>query len=215
MRGIGMKIVVLGPTGGTGEQVVRQAVAAGHDVTAVARRPEAVTEPGVDVRRGDVLDPGSLRGAFDGADAVVSALGSGAGRAPTELYSRGIRNTRGAMADVGVRRLVVLSAVPASRPAEKTFLERRLVHPLLHLLFGGGYDDMRRMEADLRAADDVDWTVIRPPRLLDRPATGTYRSSVDGPLRGATSIRRADLAAAVLAAVEDRALHGKVMVVAR
>ncbi|WP_232662151.1 NAD(P)-dependent oxidoreductase [Pseudonocardia sp. TRM90224] len=210
-----MKIVVLGPTGGTGEQVLRQAVAAGHDVTALARRPEAVAEPGVDVRKGDVLDPASLQGVFDGADAVLSALGARSGRAPTEIYSRGIRNVRAAMAEVGVRRLVVLSAVPASRPEEKTFLERWVVHRLLHLLFGGGYDDLRRMEADLRAADDVDWTVIRPPRLLDGPATGTYRSSVDGPLRGAADIRRADLAAAMLDAVEDRALHGKVMIVAR
>lgn len=209
-----MKIVVLGASGGTGTQVVEQAVAAGHDVTAVVRRPAAVDLPGARVLAGDVLDPATLDGAFEKADAVISALGSHSGRAPTEVYSRGTRNVRAAMAAAGVRRLVAVSAIPVSLPAEKTFADR-IVHAVLFRFFGGGYDDLRRMEADLRSADDVDWTVFRPPRLLDGPPTGTYRVAVEAPLPRATAIRRADLAAALLAAVDDPALVGKVVPIAR
>jgi uncharacterized protein YbjT (DUF2867 family) len=61
---------------------------------------------------------------------------------------------------------------------------------------------MARMEQRLRAAD-IDWTVIRPPRLRNTPGTGRYRAAANGPLRGAWSITRADLALAMLAALDD------------
>src|SRR3954452_4505756 len=167
-----MKLVIFGPTGGTGQQVVSQAVAAGHDVTAVARNPDAVTadRSRLQVVRGDVLEPASLDGVFDGAHAVLSTLGSHSGRKPTYVYSEGMRNIRAGMEKAGVRRVVAISAIPVSRPEDKSFVDRYIAHPLLSLFFGGSYDDLRRMEAELRTADDVDWTVVRPPRLKDGPA---------------------------------------------
>lgn len=211
-----MKMIVFGPTGGTGMQVVTQALAAGHTVTAVARRPEAVAtqHPQLRVVKGDVLEPASLTDAVKGADAVLSALGSHSGRQPTDVYSRGMKNIRAAMKEAGVRRIVALSAVPVSRPEEKSLLDRYLVHPLLGVFFKGSYDDLRRMEADLRAATDVDWTVLRPPRLSNKPARHQYRMAVDAQLEGAEDISRADLAAAMLKAVEDPSLVRKIVVVA-
>ncbi len=211
-----MKIAVLGPTGGTGRQVVKQALRAGHHVTAVARTPDALIDdhPNLRVRAGDVLDPASLEGAFDGAQAVLSALGSHSSRAPTILYSRGTANVRAEMRRAGVRRLLAISADPASPPEQKSLLDRLIVHPLLHLFFGGSYADLRRMEADLRAADDVDWTVFRPPRLRDGDATGAYRAAAEARLPRARAITRADLAAAMLAAIEDTSLLDKSVAIA-
>ncbi len=188
-----MKIVVLGATGGTGEQIVRQALAAGHHVTTLARRPNAVTVDHRNLRvvAGDVLDPAALPGALDGTHAVLSALGSHSGRAPTYVYSHGMTNIRAAMAKTGVRRVIAISAIPASPPQEKNLVDRLVVHLLLYRFFGGSYDDLRRMEADLRNADDVDWTVFRPPRLLDGAASGEYRTAVEKPLPHARDLTRA------------------------
>lgn len=211
-----MKIIVFGPTGGTGMQVVAQALAAGHAVTAVARRPEAVTtkHPNLHVVKGDVLEPATLTDALKGAEVVLSALGSHSGRQPTDVYSRGMKNIREAMKAAGVRRVVALSAVPVSRPEEKSFLDRYIVHPLLGLFFKGSYDDLRRMEADLRTTKDVNWTVVRPPRLSNKPAKHHYRMAVESQLKGAEDISRADLATAMLKVMEDQSLFHKVVVVA-
>lgn len=212
-----MKIVVFGSTGGTGAQVVEQALAAGHDVVAVARRPDALTtrHENLTVLQGDVLDPATLAGRLDGSEAVLSALGSHSGREPTTVYSQGMRNIRAAMGAAGVRRVVAISAVPVSAPSEKSFVDRYLAHPLLGLFFRGSYDDLRRMEADLQGATDVDWTVLRPPRLVDGPPTGTYRIAAGQQIAGARDIRRADLAAAMLDVVDDRSFFGTWAVVSR
>jgi putative NADH-flavin reductase len=210
-----MKLTVFGPTGATGEQIVRQALALGYEVTTVARRPEAValTDPHLRVVRGDVLDPASLGEGIVGADAVLSALGSRQANRPTTVYSTGTEAVLDAMRETGVRCFLGISAVPAEPEDQKSTLERYLVHPLLHLFFGGGYDDMRRME-DLLAASDRDWTVFRPPYLTNGASTGRYRIALDSPLPRARSVSRADLAAAMLAAVKDPALIGHAVTIA-
>lgn len=202
-----MRLVVIGPTGRTGEQIVRQGLAGGHEIIAVARRPDALPVSGARLRvlSGDVTDPATLRG-FRDADAVLSALGSRTYRRPTTVYSAGTEAVLAAMRDVGVRRFVGITAAPLAERRGSGLLSGYVVHPVLHQFFGGEYDDMRRME-EVLADSDRDWTVFRPPRLTDRTATGRYRISVDRPLRRAWSLARADLAAAMLAAVENGA-HG-------
>lgn len=223
-----MNITIFGGTGPTGRELIRLALAEGHTVTAVARNPAALADlqtrsaaasrpgPGeaaLTVRAGDVLEPDTLAGAVKGAEAVLSALGSRAGRAPTTVYSAGTAHILGAMRAAGVRRLVALTAAPMGRREERSAFER-LLDRGLYLAFGGGYDDMARMEDMLRThAGDVDWTVIRPPRLTNEPATGRYRSAVNSRLDGAWTITRADLARAMLAVVDDPAtVHAAVRV---
>src|SRR5262249_47537048 len=88
-----------------------------------------------------------------------------------------------------VRRLIVISAAPLAPDADKTVFERRVLHPLLHRFFGGGYADMGRME-QLLAESDRDWTIFRPPRLTDKPAAGHYRSAIAAHLPQARPRRR-------------------------
>lgn len=210
-----MRLVVFGSTGGTGEQLIRRALAAGHHVTPVARRPAAValTHPDLRVLPGDVLEPASLRGVIDGSDAVASAIGS-QGHGPTRVYSEGISNVRAAMRRARVRRLVMISAVPVSAPEQKTTLDRLLIHPLLHRFFGGSYDDLHRMEHGLLDATDVDSTVFRPPQLTDGPATGNYRTALDARLPRARPVSRSDLAAAMIASLADPTLIGHTVTIA-
>jgi putative NADH-flavin reductase len=199
-----MKLTILGATGGTGQQLVHAAIGAGHEVTAIVRRPDAITESGPQLRvvRGDLLDPQWTGEGIEGADAVLSALGA-TSRGATTVYSAGTAAVLKAMAGAGVRRILVVSAAPAG-PAQDRLTEEKIIHPILWQFFRGSYEDMRRMEQIL-AGSDTDWTVFRPPRLTDGPVTGKARIAVGKRLPGGRMVSRADLAAAMLAAINDPA----------
>ncbi|MCM3923902.1 SDR family oxidoreductase [Frankia sp. AiPs1] len=211
-----MKIAVVGATGRTGALVVEQALARGHRVTAVARRPEAVTarHDSLEVVGADVLDRDQLVPVFAGVEAVVSALGAAAGREPTTVYSAGTRNLLAAMRAAGIRTIAVISATPAGPRGELPFVQRRVMMPVLDRFFGAAYADMRRMEEILRASD-ADWIAVRPPRLLARPATGDYRLVAEAPLPKARSITYPDLATALLDVLDRRDLYRKAVTVAQ
>ncbi len=199
-----MQLTIFGGTGGTGEQLIHAALDAGHTVTAPARDPSKIRASHEQLRtiRADVLDPPSLDGTVDGADAVVSALGAPPGKEPITVYSIGVVNILEAMRRAGVRRFIGVSALPVTPRTEVSVLERLVVFPILYRFFGAGYADMARMEQLLRSSD-VDWTVVRPPRLTDGPATARYRTSVNQHLHRGRTISRADLAAAILRMLDD------------
>src|SRR5262244_3092724 len=126
-----MKIAVVGATGRTGLQVVEQALARGDDVIALARHPEALPPlgPGMASAAADALDRAVLAEALAGADAVVSALGIGASRQPTAVYSDGSASVLHAMDAHGIRKIAVISAVPAGPRVEQPFLQQRMSIP--------------------------------------------------------------------------------------
>lgn len=194
-----MQLTVFGSTRGTGAQVVRLALEAGHTVVAAAREPADVQAAHERLRtvRADALDPPSLAGSVNGAHAVISTLGTAGGRRPTTLYSAGVRNILDAMRAAGVRRFIGLSALPVTPRTEVALVERLVVYPILYRFFGASYADMARMEQVLRHSD-ADWTIVRPPRLTGGPRTGRYRTAANHHLRGARTISRGDLAAAIL-----------------
>jgi putative NADH-flavin reductase len=194
-----MKIAVIGAAGRTGRQVVRQALDRGHEVVAVARSPEKLNVAGdrLTVAAADVHDADALARAVVGADAIVTTYGAAAGREPTDVYSAGITNVLAAMDSGGIRRLAAISASPAGPRDEQPAALRLLVLPILERFFGGAYADLRRMEAVLARRDDLEWACLRPPRLLDRPATGAYRLDPK-PLPRSRSLTYPDLATALL-----------------
>jgi putative NADH-flavin reductase len=202
-----MRLVVFGATGGTGREVVVQALAAGHEVTAVARRPEAfdLQHERLRVARGDVLDAASAAAAIAGHDAVASAVGP-RDRGPTRIYSEGAANLVRGMRAAGVRRAVLVSAIGIDPEVDLPFpldlVMRFAVRPMLR----ESYADALRMEDELRGSD-LDWTIVRAPLLTKGPHTGRYRTSVATHLRHAVRISRADLADYVLALVPDASTH--------
>jgi putative NADH-flavin reductase len=203
-----MKIAVIGANGRTGRIVVKDALARGHEVVAVARTQE-VSVPADDNlinARADVRDADALKQALVGADAVISALGVGASRAPTDVYSTGVSNTLRAMESNGAAKLAVISAVPAGPWAEQPMLQRRIALPLLERFFGASYDDMRRMETILQETTDVDWISLRPPRLVNKPPKGAYRIDTR-PLAKARAITYGDLATALLDSLTRQDLY--------
>lgn len=207
-----MKLTIFAATGGIGRQVVEQALAAGHDVTAVVRNPGKMT---ADVRTvtADLAAPdqSALESAVGGADAVISGLG------PRRLSEAGItapgtRAIVSAMKARGVRRLVVVSAAPVGtvpspgRPNTPRhdpgdgFFMRHLLGPAIKFALRRHYADLAVMEDVLRESD-LDWTVVRPPRLTNGPRTGRYRTAIGRNLRRGARVSRADVADLMLASL--------------
>jgi len=194
-----MKLIVFGSTGGIGRQVVAQALDAGYQVTAVARRPEMITiqNERLQVVRGDALELTSFQQALTGQEVVVSALGI-LTKEPTVFYSSSMNNILQAMRTSGMRRLLCVSA-GATDPGG---WERWIIKPILWRLYGGMYIDLLRME-DAVKASGVDWTILRPPRLLDEPRTGRYRVALNKHLTFGFSVPRADVADFILTHLTD------------
>ncbi|MFD7387515.1 NAD(P)-dependent oxidoreductase [Streptomyces sp. NPDC059852] len=198
-----MKLTVFGATGGIGQEIVRQALAAGHEVTAVVRDPARlpVTGAGLEVFRADLTDPEAVRPAVAGRDAVLSGLGART-RKDAGITTRLTRTVLRAMEAEGTRRLLVVSAAPLGPAAPEDGPLDRTMHAVVSKVLKSVYDDLREMEAEL-ACSSVEWTSVRPPRLQDKPLGGAYRTVIGGtPPRG-RFIGRADVAHAMLAMTQD------------
>ncbi|CUW30453.1 MULTISPECIES: NAD(P)-dependent oxidoreductase [Streptomyces] len=197
-----MKLTVFGATGGIGRELVRQALDAGHEVTAVVRDPARLDVAGgrLEVVRSGLADAEELRGAVRGRSAVLSGLGARS-RKDAGVATRLTRTVIGAMEAEGVRRLLVVSAGPVGpAPADDGPLDRG-VRALVSAVLKDVYADLREMEAEL-ARSGTDWTSVRPPRLQDKPLTGRYRTVVGGfPPKG-RFIARADVAHAMLSMID-------------
>jgi putative NADH-flavin reductase len=201
-----MKLTIFAATGGIGRQLLDQAVAAGHDVTAVVRSPKKLSGEAVRVVTADLSapDPEVLESAVAGADAVLSGLGARSA-ADYGVAWRGTRAIVQAMRATGVRRIVVVSAAPIgtvpspNRPTPPKhdpgdgFFMRHLGARFAKTAFRKHYEDLARMEDILRDSG-LDWSISRPPKLTDKPLTGSYRVAYGQNIRRGFSISRADVA---------------------
>ncbi len=200
-----MKIVVFGANGPTGRLLTAQALAAGHHVTAVTRRPAEfpLTHAGLTIVEADVFDPDAVDAAISGSDSVLSTLGVPFGRQPITAYSAGTQHIASAMARHGLSRLVVVgsSAVDAEDSPEAGFFFNKVLQPFITRVIGKtAYDDMRRMESLVRATD-LNWTIMRASGLFDTSKVTDY--SVTENWTGGRFTARADLAAAMLQQLTD------------
>jgi uncharacterized protein YbjT (DUF2867 family) len=211
-----MKLTVFGATGGIGGHVVRQALDAGHKVTAVVRDPARfdLSHPALEVATvPDLTDPEAVRPVLEGADAAISGVGP-RGRKDGPVASNATRGILRAMEASGVRRFVAVSAVPVGAiPEGESFANRRIVLPFFSALLRDVYADLAAMEEEIRRST-TQWTVVRPPKLVNKPLSGTYRSVVGGNVPRGYSISRADTAHAMLAALDDPATLGQAVGVA-
>ena len=202
-----MRVTVFGANGRIGSHVVRQALDRGFTVTAVARHPihpdlrhralEVTTVPTLD-------DIDALAPVVRGSAAVLSCVGP-RGRHDGPVASTATRAILGAMHAEGVRRLVAVSAAPVGpAPDGDSFLNRRILLPAISALLKDLYADLRAME-DAMANSPAQWTVVRPPKLVNKPLTGRYRTAIGSSVARGYTISRADVAHAMLAAADDPA----------
>jgi putative NADH-flavin reductase len=200
-----MKIVIFGASGGTGQELVTQALAAGHEVSAFVRSPGSLPpRDGLRVIQGDALDRDAVVAAIAGQDAVLSALGART-LGKSDLLERAITYILEGMHAHGVRRLIVLGAAGALHDANRRqTLGRRIffrifASTMLRYPMADSAAQERRIESS-----DVEYTVVHPPRLLDTPRTGQYRVETDGLPPGGFQISRGDVAEFMLKQLTDR-----------
>src|SRR6266436_4183206 len=197
----GMKLVVLGATGGTGLEIVRKAIEHGHSVTAFVRSPERLKpfQDRITVTQGDLLNSAELERVIQGHDAVVSGFGPRVpvSKADANLLQQFAVALTSAMLRAEVRRVVVESVA---------FLFRDSIVPPAYLLgrilFPGIVADSSAME-DVFARSGLDWTIVRPPQLTDKPYTGNYRVREGHLPRFGLKISRADVADYMIKATQN------------
>jgi len=193
-------IIVFGASGGTGLEVVEQALEAGHHVTVLLRHPDkfSIRHEQLRVIQGDVLQPQTYENLFF---VVISCLGT-RNREPTTVYSEGMMNILTGMQKVDVTRIICLSAGAVVVPPNATFVMKFVIKYILQRLFKYSYADMLKMETVLKHSE-LNWTVIRPPRLLNGDKTGIYRTIINDYLPNMSSLKRADLAHYIIHHLDD------------
>lgn len=197
-----MRLLIVGASGRTGRLLTQRALERGHDVTAFVRDPSHL--PAADgplrVVVGDALSPEAVMEAARGQDAIISLLAPRP-RTNGRVYIEGTRNLANAAAQTGARRIIAVSAEGAGVGPEQLTLAYRLI---LHIpVVARLYPDIARMETELRARTDVDWTVVRPAVLTNGPRTGRWRTVVGQVVPGGLRLSRADLAEFLLEVAEQ------------
>lgn len=192
------RVLIVGATGGTGRQLVAQALERGLTVTALVRNPSMlrVDHPRLTVVQGDVLDMTSLEAAMHGQEAVLSALGHKRYFYPTRILSEGTGNILRAMETHRVRRLVCETSLGIGDSAGRMGLYYTLF--VLPLILPFYFWDKTRQERVI-AGSTVDWVIVRPAALTNGTKRGRLRhGSRVGSLIWTVRVSRADVAAFML-----------------
>jgi putative NADH-flavin reductase len=199
-----MRIVVLGASGRTGVPLVEQALDRGHEVVAFVRAREKLPAvlreaDGVTVVEGDAYTGDGIEEAVEGADAVVSVLGQSK-EGPDDLLTVAGDHVVAAMHDAGIERFVTLVGAGVREAGETVSFSGKVVGTVLKLVASEALADAEAHVERVRASD-LQWTVVRAPRLTDGEGSGEYRAG-DISL-GFESVARADVAWFMLDVVED------------
>ena len=204
-----MKLVVLGATGGIGLQILRQAIEQGHSVTAFVRSPDPLKPFGnrITIQQGNLLNSAELAKAISGHDAILSGFGPRVpiAKSDANLLENFASALTTAMHQANVRRAVVVSTAFLFKDSilPPTYLFGRIFFPSV-------VKDAAAME-QIITQSPLDWTIVRPPQLTDKPLAGNYRVRTGHLPRFGFNISRADVAHFFLKAVEDPASIKKII----
>lgn len=198
-----MKVIIFGSTGGTGRQIIRQALEQGHDVTAFARSPEKLDQKHekLQVIKGNVLDFSSVERAIQGQDVVLCSLGLPTIMDKSNLRANGTKNIIRAMEATGVKRFICQSSAGVGDSRDTLpFLMKYFIVPFM----------LRRVWADHETQENyikesqLDWIIARPAALTDDEHTGSYQQGFAADNKTVTSkISRADTADFMLKQLTD------------
>lgn len=188
------KIIVFGASGGTGKEVVQQALERGYKVTVILRNPSLfkIEHKNLTVIKGDILEPATFKNEMTGNATFISCLGIPKIQ-ETILYSQGVKNMVHVMKATGSRRIICISSGAISTPPGSSIIMSFLLKNVLQRLYKPIYSDMQLME-DILSNSALDWTVIGAPKLTNGKKTGKYRVITNQPLKSIPKISRADMA---------------------
>ena len=194
-----MIIAVFGATGGTGKQVVQQALEQGHTVRALVRAPRklALNHENLHVVEGNVLEQESVETTLAGAGAVVCSLGHSDNN-PPDVVSAGTANIIAGMQALAIKRLVVVTSLGVGDSIDQVpFFFKTLMKTVLRQAMAD-----KEVQEQLVRESGLDWIIVRPGGLTDEPFTGQYHAGTDKSI-GAGSVSRANVAHFVLRQVQE------------
>lgn len=196
-----MRVTVFGATGGIGRRIVERALAAGHEVHALVRDPTKALPPGVSITVGGLTDGQAVARAVEGSDAVIWAVGASQNR-PDQvgLFETGAGNLVAAMNHHGVRRLVALSGAGITVDGERKPVSGRVLSAAVGLIVRHVVESKRREYIVFRDSG-LDWTLVRPPRVVSGEPTGRCAS---GDVPAGTQVTQGDLADFMVGQLTDR-----------
>jgi len=177
-----VQIAVFGATGRVGSQILAQAVEASMTVRAFVRPASAASlSAGVEVVRAELTDDEAIARCVEGVDAVLSALGPRSNTADQPpLFASAVERITARMSDAGVRRFVAISGAGTLLEDERPDFGRRVVRGVMKVVARHVLECKRR-EADVILATELDWVIVRPPRIVDGAPTGRSQPSLDRP----------------------------------
>jgi len=189
--------------------IVRQALDHGHSVTAFVRTPERLSPfaDRIKIVEGDLLTGAELGRVIEGHDAVLSGFGPRLPLSKTDadLLQRFAAALTSAMLHTTVRRLVIVSTA---------FLFKDSIIPPAYLVgrlfFPSIVADASNME-NIVAKSELDWTIVRPPQLTDKPYTGKYRVREGHLPRFGFNVSRADVADFMIKTAQDYVSSRKIV----
>jgi len=205
------KVLVIGASRGIGLETVKAALRAGHSVRALARSAASMPIQNADLDKvsGNALDSARVRKALENVDVVIETLGVDISPRAiferTTLFSQSTRILVDAMKAAGVKRLIAVTGLGAGDSRGHGGLLYDLV--VFPLLLKRVYDDKDVQEWIIKSSG-LDWTIVRPGLLTNRPATGRYRVLTASKDWRFCIISRADVANFLVQAIADRALNG-------
>jgi uncharacterized protein YbjT (DUF2867 family) len=203
-----MNLLIIGGTGKTGRELIKQGLAAGHSITAIARNPKKLKyeDPNFKVVKGDVLIPNTLENSFEGQDAVLSALGHKRFFIKTTILSRGTKNIIDAMNVNGIKRFICITSLGIRDSKFRLGLYYTLFTIPVILFF---YFLDKAKQEELIMKSKLDWTIVRPGQLTNgRKRTDYKHDTKAGNYILTKMISRASVAYFILANLDSKSyLH--------
>lgn len=196
-----MRIAVLGGTGRTGLLLIRELLRRDHEISVLVRDATKMSDLAqqVEVHTGDSRNRADLDRLVADADAVVSTLGPTAKEG--SLHTDTARALVAAMEAAGVGRFVGVSGAGIDVPGDEKSLSAKVISKIIQTVGGEVVKD-KPAEYAVYAATDLDWTLVRPPRLVEGEPTGRLEHHAHRSTKS-TKITRADLATFLADEVEQ------------
>jgi len=204
-----MRIIIFGASGGTGRELVKQGLSLGHIIAAFVRNPNSleVKDEKLTIFQGDVLNAEQVSRAVEGQDVVISVLGnktSKAIRKSNTVISEGLQNIIAAMDRNNLKRLLFVTSFGVS---ENVFLPEKL---FIKIFLKNIFADIPKQERLIQASG-LDWTIVRPARLVNTPKTANYNAGDNLRFGIFSKISRTDVADFLLKSVDKREYFRKII----
>jgi putative NADH-flavin reductase len=200
-----MKIAILGSTGFVGKVLIKKAIAAGYQVKTLARNPEKLEEikDKIEIIKGSVFESSSVELAIEGSEVVLSTIGPPTGKPcdPTQ-YEKAMKEIVRIMDKNGIKRYIHIGgAAHLGGENEVWNFSRKLLRLFLNL-FGKQILVAKHLEWEVLKKSNLDWTLVRPPRIANEPASGNI--SGDGKMLNRLKISVEDLTDFILEQITSK-----------